>query len=216
MAMVHCNNCTSELNAWAEFVQSALNLFGVKASTGDVLSALFNSSVNSQTDCGGITAIGFISGEPIVGLPEGRPLLVRSSDGRMTVENLMKAEIYSAVAPLAIGMNILKSEGVSVNSICGHGGFFKTKEVGQRAVSAALSTSVTVLDNAGEGGAWGIALLASYVGKHCSLEEFLDGIFADVKSSALTATEEEIKQFDKYFARYKRCLAVERNATEVM
>lgn len=206
VAMVQCNNCTSDINAWAGLFADFAKAIGKEISTGELMSLLFNSSLEGDEDCGGIISYNFFSGEPIVGANEGRPLLVRTQDAKMTLANFMKAQIYSSLASLAIGMEILEEEKVEIDEMYGHGGFFKTPQVGQRAMSCALSSPVTVMETAGEGGAWGMALLASFLGKTQSLGEYLDGIFANESKITLSATEQDKKDFASFVEKYKKAL----------
>ncbi len=216
VAMVHCNNCTSDLNAWAELFGEFAKAIGKDLSFGEMMTLLFKESLKGDETCGGLMNYNYLSGEPVTGLTEGRPLFVREPDGKLTLANFMKTQIYSALASLAFGMEILSKEGVEVEEMCGHGGFFKTEEVGQRAMSAAVHAPVTVMENAGEGGAWGIALLAAYLHRKESLSEYLSEIFKEKRKITLRATEEDKRDFAAYLKRYKAGLEVERKATEVL
>jgi len=216
VAMVHVNNCTSEINRWSSIFDQVLGLFGAKVSKGELMTALFKKSLESDKEIGGLTAYNFLSGEPIANTEQGCPLILRRPDGEMSLANFMQSQIYSALGSLALGMEILKDENVSVNAICGHGGFFKTEFVGQNAMSAALNAPVTVMDNAGEGGAWGIAILAIYaLRKKGSLSEFLDEFFKDVKKNTVIADQEERKKFDNFMIGYRRNLQVAKTASEL-
>ena len=216
VAMVHCNNCTSDLNAWAGLFGEFAKAIGKELSFGELMTLLFKESLKGDEICGGLMNYNYLSGEPITGLTEGRPLFVREPDGKLTLANFMKTQIYSALASLALGMEILSNEGVEVEEMCGHGGFFKTEEVGQRAMSAAVHAPVTVMENAGEGGAWGIALLAAYLHRAESLSEYLAGIFKDNQKVTLSATEEDKRDFAAYLERYKAGLEIEKKAVEVL
>ena len=211
VAMVHVNNCTNEINMWAGLFGEAAALFGASADTGELFSALFRASQNSDEDCGGFTGYNFLSDEPIAGAENGRPLVCRTPDGKPNLANFMQMQIYSAVASLALGMEILDKEHVELREICGHGGFFKTDFVGASAMSAAVGAPVTVRKNAGEGGAWGIALLALYAAEYSgTLADFLQGIFADAEQSTVTASEEEKRKFAAFMRRYKENLFLTR------
>lgn len=213
VAMVHVNNCTSEINAWADLFAEVVRLSGGVISKGELFEKLFNASKESDKETGKLFACNFLSGEPIAGLKEGRPLFLRMPDGNMNLANFMQAQIYSALASLNLGIEILKAENVEVESICGHGGFFKTEFVGQNAMSAALNAPVTIMKNAGEGGAYGIALLALYrLEKIGTLEDFLDEIFADNEKITVSANQEEKEKFETFMLRYKKGLAVEKTA----
>ena len=216
VAMIHVNNCTSEINAWAELLGEAVALGGKKMARSEMFEALFEKSIQCDENIGGITSYSFLSGEHVWGLPEGRPMILRDSEGRLTLANLMKSQIYSAVVSLRKGMDILFDEGVAIKEICGHGGFFKTPVVGQSAISAALRTPITVMKTAGEGGAYGMALLALYyVKKHeksILLPDFLDKIFASAEKTTVTADENETALFEAYLDRFKADMSVERVA----
>lgn len=216
VAMVHCNNCTSDLNAWAGLFGEFAQAIGKELPFGELMTLLFKESLKGDENCGELMNYNYLSGEPLTGLTEGRPLFVREADGKLTLANFMKTQIYSSLASLALGMEILTKEGVKVEEMCSHGGFFKTEEVGQRAMSAAVNAPVTVMENAGEGGAWGIALLAAYLDKKEPLSDYLSRIFQDNKKATVSATEGDKKDFAAYLKKYKRGLEIERKATEVM
>lgn len=217
VAMVHVNNFTSEINAWTSFIEEAIKLGGGNLSGGKLFDALFNVSLDGDSDCGGLVGYNFLSGEHIVGVTQGRPLVARLPEGKLTLANFMKMQIYSSLGTLAIGMDTLRKENVTLTSVCGHGGFFKAEFVGQSAMSAALGAPVTVMKNAGEGGAWGVALLALYTayGKG-TLAEMLDDIFAVTEKTTVAASEAEIADFEKFLERYKSGLAIEKLASEVI
>ena len=219
VAMVHCNNCTSDLNAWIGLFKEYLVLMGAEAETGEIFSRLYNKALEGDADCGGLVAYNFISGEPVVGLDEGRPLFVRAASDRFNLANFMRANLYAAVAVLKIGNDVLfNEEHVKVDRITGHGGFFKTSGVGQRVLAAALSSPISVMETAGEGGAWGIALLAGYMVNNpdgLSLPDYLDKvIFLGDKGTEIAPTREEIEGFDAYIANYQDGLAIERAAVK--
>ena len=216
VAMVHVNNCTSEINAWVNLFAEVAALSGGRVSKGELFEKLFKRSVESDEGVGKLFACNFLSGEPTIGVKEGRPMFARLPDSKMNLANFMQAQIYSALASLNIGMGILKDEEVAVERICGHGGFFKTEFVGQNAMSAALNAPVTVMETAGEGGAYGIALLALYcLEKKGTLEDFLDEIFASEAQTTLVASDKERKKFAAFMATYKKGLIVEKAAKEM-
>lgn len=219
VAMVHCNNCTSDINAWAGMLGEFAAAIGKPTNSGELMTLLFGESLKGDADCGKTVSYNYFSGEPVTGLSTGKPLLLREPDGKLTLANFMKSLIYSSVASLAIGMEILAGEGAEITEMCGHGGFFKTPCVGQRVMSAAVNAPVTVMQNAGEGGAWGIALLAAYAArrgeKSVPLGEYLRGIFADSNKITLAATDDDKKDFAAYLARYKKYLCAEHTAAEV-
>ena len=216
VAMVHCNNCTSDLNAWISLFKQYAQLLGVEVSTGDVFAKLYNHALQGDADCGGLLAYNYFSGEPITGLNEGRPMFVRSTDDKFNLANFIRTNLYAAVAVLKIGNDILfKDEHVAVDRITGHGGLFKTPGVGQRILAAALNSPISVMETAGEGGAWGIALLAAYMmnNNQESLADYLDHhVFAGNKGVEITPTAEEVAGFDKYIETYKAGLAIEQTA----
>ena len=216
VAMVHCNNCTSDINAWDGLFKEVLALFGVVPEKGELVTKLFNASVKGDPDCGGVTAYNFVSGEPIAGLMEGRPVTVRKPDGNFTLSNFMKALIYSSVAGLSLGMDILRGEGIVIDDMCGHGGFFKTPGVGQRAMSAATGAPVTVLQNAGEGGAWGMALLAAFTDEKCALPEYLKKVFSCANKCTVDASQQDKDDFAAFTQRFKSGLGVVKLASEVL
>ena len=162
VAMVHCNNCTSDLNAWVNLFKEYQQLLGVPVDMNEVFGKLYNNALTGDADCGGLIAYNYISGEPVTGLAEGRPMFVRSANDKFNLANFMRANLYASVGVLKIGNDILfNEEHIKVDRITGHGGLFKTKGVGQRVLAAAINSPISVMETAGEGGAWGIALLAS-------------------------------------------------------
>ncbi|MDE7388922.1 MAG: ATPase, partial [Muribaculaceae bacterium] len=164
VAMVHCNNCTSDLNAWVGLFKEYQQLLGVPVDMNEVFGKLYNAALDGAPDCGGLLAYNYFSGEPVTGMEEGRPLFVRSATDKFNLANFMRANLYASVAVLKLGNDILfNEEKVEVDRITGHGGLFKTPGVGQRILAAALNSPISVMETAGEGGAWGVALLASFM-----------------------------------------------------
>ena len=219
VAMVHVNNCTSEINAWESLFEEVLGLFGKTPSRGEIFQKLFEVSSESDENVGGLFACNFLSGEPTVKVKDGKPMLARSAEGKLNIANLMQAQVYSAVASLSIGMELLKDEDVKVDRVMGHGGYFKTPKIGQTAMSCALNAPVTVLDSAGEGGAFGIALLALYSvrkDKKVSLEDYLDEYFEKEAKTTIMASKEEKDKFAAFMNNYVKGLEVERKASEIM
>lgn len=218
VAMVHCNNCTSEINAWVNLLKQYQQLFGLNIDTHDMFERLFTSALEADPDCGGLMAYNYVSGEPVAGLNEGRPLFLRSASDKFTLGNFMRAQIYGAVAVLKLGNDILfKEENVKVDRITGHGGLFKSTVAGQKFLAAALNSPISVMETAGEGGAWGIALLASFLVNNpdsLSLPDYLDQVvFAGNKGVEVAPDPADVAGFETYIATYKDCLPVEQQAT---
>lgn len=220
VAMVHCNNCTSDINAWVNIFKEFLEVTGAKkVDMGKLFTTLFKTALTGAPDCGGLMAYNYFSGEPVTGLDEGRPMIVRSPNDQFSLANFMRANLYGAVAVLKIGNDILlKDEKVAVDRITGHGGFFTTPEVGQRVLAAALNSPISCMETAGEGGPWGMALLASYLvnsDKHQSLADFLDtNVFAGNKGTEIAPTPEEVEGFNTYIESYKQGLEIEKAAVK--
>lgn len=219
VAMVHCNNCTSDLNAWVGLFKQYQELLGVPVDMNEVFGKLYNHALEGDADCGGLIAYNYISGEPVTGLAEGRPMFVRSANDHFNLANFMRANLYASVAVLKIGNDVLfKDEKVQVDRITGHGGLFKTKGVGQRILAAAINSPISVMETAGEGGAWGIALLAGYLvnnAEKLNLADYLDKkVFAGNTGVEIAPTAEDVAGFDKYIETYKAGLAIEKAAVE--
>lgn len=219
VAMVHCNNCTSDLNAWVGLFKQYQELLGVPVDMNEVFGKLYNHALEGDADCGGLIAYNYISGEPVTGLAEGRPMFVRSANDHFNLANFMRANLYASVAVLKIGNDVLfKDEKVQVDRITGHGGLFKTKGVGQRILAAAINSPISVMETAGEGGAWGIALLAGYLVNNeekLSLADYLDKkVFAGNTGVEIAPSAEDVAGFDKYIETYKAGLAIEKAAVE--
>ena len=219
VAMVHCNNCTSELNTWVKMFRDYEHLIDKVQEKHMVYRVLYTHALLGDPDCGGLVAYNYVSGEPVTGLSEGRPMVLRSPDDNFTLANFMRAQLYSSIVVLKIGNDILlKEEKIQVDRITGHGGLFKTKGVGQRFLAAALNTPISVMETAGEGGAWGIALLAGYQTRNpqgLSLEDYLDQVvFEGNKGTSMAPIAEDVEGFEKYTENYKRCLPVEQAAVD--
>ena len=217
VAMVHCNNCTSDLNAWVGLFKQYQELLGVPVDMNEVFGKLYNHALEGDADCGGLIAYNYFSGEPVTGLAEGRPMFVRSANDKFNLANFMRANLYASVAVLKIGNDVLfKDEKVQVDRITGHGGLFKTKGVGQRILAAAINSPISVMETAGEGGAWGIALLAGYLVNNeekLSLADYLDKkVFAGNTGVEIAPTAEDVAGFDAYIETYKAGLAIEQAA----
>ena len=221
VGMVHCNNCTSDLNAWVNLFGEFAESFGIKADKNQLFSVLYNKALEGDTDCGGLISYNYFSGEPVTGFDEGAPLFVRRADDKFTLANFMRTHLYSSLATLKAGLDLMfKEEDVKVDEMFGHGGLFKTKGVGQRIAAAAMNTPVSVMETAGEGGAWGIALLASYMqnkDKEESLQDFLNNkIFAGQTGSKMEPVAEDVEGFDKFMKRYMAGLAIEHAAVDAI
>ena len=219
VAMVHCNNCTSDINAWVKLFREYQELLGVPVDMNEVYGKLFNKALEGDTDCGGVLTYNYISGEPVTGLQDGRPLVVRSANDKFNLANFIRANLYATVAVLKLGNDILfNEEKVKVDRITGHGGLFKTKGVGQRVLAAALNSPISVMETAGEGGAWGIALLAGYLVNNTderNLADYLENVvFAGNTGTEVSPTAEEVEGFNRYMETYKAGLAIEKAAVE--
>lgn len=219
VAMVHCNNCTSDLNAWVGVFREFAEAFGVEVDMTKLFGTLYNKALEGDADCGGLLAYNYFSGEHITGFEEGRPLFVRTPESRFNLANFMRVHLFTSLGALKTGMDILlKKEGVCLDKILGHGGLFKTKGVGQKIVAAAIDTPVSVMETAGEGGAWGIALLASYMKNRAAdetLEAYLNQkVFAGQEGSMEEPDPEDVKGFETFMERYTKGLAIERAAVE--
>lgn len=221
VAMVHCNNCTSDLNAWVGLFREFAETFGMTVDMNQLFGTLYNKALEGDKDCGGLLAYNYFSGEPVTGLNEGRPMFVRKPDAHFTLANFMRTHLYASLATLKIGLDILlKEEKVQIDRIYGHGGLFKTKGVGQGILAAAMDAPVAVMETAGEGGPWGMALLASYMIQRDSgetLEHYLsEKVFGGETGSVMEPNAADVAGFDAYIAAYKKALAAERAAVETM
>lgn len=226
VAMVHCNNGASELDAWAGLFGEFAAALGHDAAADDVFGALFRAALDGAPDGGGLLAYNYLAGEPITGLDEGRPLVVRTPDSRLTLANFMRTQIYGAFGTLALGMRVLHGEGVAIDTMFAHGGLFRTAGVAQRLLAAAVGAPVAVGRTAGEGGAWGIAVLAAYAasvdaggaaGTAPTLDAYLaEHVFADAALDVAEPDADDVAGFATYLQRYTAGLAVERAATEAL
>ena len=220
VAMVHCNNCTNDSNAWVSVLKETAELFGADPSNGEVYTKLYQKSLEGDPDCGGILVCNYMAGEGVTHMDEGRPMVVRRPGSRFTLANFFRATLYSTMATLKLGMEILAQENVAVDSLTGHGGLFKTPIVGQRYMAAACNAAVTCMETAGEGAPYGMALLAAYRAKKQeveSLEDYLNKrVFAGVKGSTLAPAQADVDGFNAYIEQYKQLLEVERKAVEVI
>ena len=214
VAMVHCNNCTSEINAWAELFRQFAELAGHPVDIPTLYKTLFGVAENADPDCGGLLSYNYVSGEPVMGLVEGRPLFVHSATDKFNLANFMRSQVYASIAVLKVGNDILfEKEGVKVDRITGHGGLFKSGNSGQKALAAALNSPISVMETAGEGGAWGIALLASYMANRSegeTLAQYLDNkVFAGNTGKEVAPDPAEVEGFNRYIESYKAGLKIE-------
>ena len=213
VAMVHCNNCTSDLNAWVDLLAESASLCGAAIDKGTLFTKLFQASLQGAPDCGGITPVNYISGEGVTHFDAGMPLLLRHPDSNFTLANFMRANIYSAFATLAMGLEILKKEHVAVDTLLGHGGIFKTPGVAQRYLAAAAGAPVTCMETAGEGGPYGMALLAAYRLHRADGETLVDYlnrcVFADAHSTTLAPDVAEEAGFAAFLQQYQTALKAE-------
>ena len=221
VAMAHSNTCTSDLNDWVGLFREFVDALGVEISQSKLFEMLYKKGLTGDADGGGLLAYNYLSGEPITHLEEGRPLFVRTPESRFTLSNFMRVHLFSALATLKIGMDILfEEEQVKIDRVLGHGGFFKTEEVGQKIMAAALNVPVSVMETSGEGGAWGIALLAAYTlrkQQNEALETYLSNrVFAGDKSITIAPDQGDVDGFTAFMKRYKDGLAIERTAVEAL
>jgi sugar (pentulose or hexulose) kinase len=219
VAMVHSNNCTSDYDAWINLFSQAINAFGINLSKAQIYDTLLGAALRGDPDCGGLLAYGYVSGEHITHFEEGRPMFVRSSSSNFYLANFMRVNLYTALGALKTGLDILlEKESVRVDEILGHGGFFKTKEVGLKIMAAALNVPVSIMETAGEGGAWGIALLAAYMVNRAdgeSLEDFLKHkVFAGKQGDPVAPDPVDAAGFNEFMKRYTMGLAIEKAAVD--
>ena len=219
VAMVHCNNCTSDINAWVNLLSEFAQLIGAPQDKGTLFTKLFRKALEGDADCGGLVSYNYFSGEGVTDLDEGRPLFARTPNASFTLANFMRTHILSALATLKIGLDILTGEEqVQVDKLYGHGGFFKTPEVGQRMLSAAIGAPVSCMETAGEGGPYGMALLAAYMLRkedRETLADYLDSrVFAGAASTTLMAEKTDIDGFNRFLTRYKKAFQAEKDAVE--
>lgn len=219
VAMVHCNSCTSDINAWVNLLADFARTFGLDVDMNTLYTGLFNKAMEADKDCGGLVSFNYFSGEPVTGLDEGRPLFVRLPDAKLNLANFMRTHLYASLATLKLGMDILlQQEKIGIDSVLGHGGLFKTPVVGQSILAAAINAPVTVMETAGEGGAWGIALLADYMlnkqdGE--TLEAYLNSkVFNGMAATTLAPDTADVAGFNAYMERYTACIAAEKAAVD--
>lgn len=220
VAMVHSNNCTSDYDAWMSLFAEVVKSLGMDISKAKLYDTMLNMALEGDPECGGLLSYGYISGEHITHFEEGRPMFVRLPGGKFNLANFMRVNLFTALGALKTGFNILEEESVQVDGFMGHGGFFKTKNVGQRIMAACLNAPVTVMETAGEGGAWGIALLASYMinqKEGQSLEDFLNKkVFGEETGVTIAPDQKDVEGFNEFMKRYTKGLKVQRAAVEVL
>ena len=220
VAMVHCNNCTNDSNAWVKVLNETAQLFGAEPTTAELYTKLYEKSLEGDPNCGGILVCNYMAGEGVTHLDEGRPMVVRKPDSKFTLANFFRATLYSTMSTLKIGMDILAKENVAIDSLTGHGGLFKTPVVGQKYMAAACNAPVTCMETAGEGGPYGMALLAAYMLNKAdgeSLEDYLNArVFADAKGTTLNPDKADVDGFNAYIEQYKQLLKVEKTAVELI
>jgi sugar (pentulose or hexulose) kinase len=220
VAMVHCNNCTSDINSWIELFGEFYEAMGLKPDKDRLYNLLYSKALEGDFDCGGLMAYNYSSGEQITGFLEGRPLVIQAQGAKLTLGNFMKVHLFTALGGLRLGMNILEAEGVTIKSITGHGGFFKVKGVGQKLMAAAVKSPVTIMSTAGEGGPWGMAVLAAYMAcreAEEALETYLDTkVFFSAVSETETPDEAILSSFNEFMKKYVKGLTVERAAVEAL
>ena len=206
------------MNAWISVIRGALSLFGANPDTDELYTKLYKCSLGADTDCGGIITCNYMAGEGVTHLDEGRPIVLRRPDSNFTLENFMRSQLYATMATLKIGMDILTAENVKIDSLTGHGGLFKTPLVGQKYMAAACNAPITCMETAGEGGPYGMALLAAYADMGGgSLEDFLENrVFKNAAGTTIEPNADDVRGFNEYLESFKSALAVEKRATEVL
>lgn len=218
VAMVHCNNCTNDSNAWVSVLNEVAQLFGANPTSSDLYTKLYEKSLEGDSDCGGVLVCNYMAGEGVTHFDSGRPLVVRTQGAKFSLANFFKATLYSTMTTLKLGMDILAKENVEIDSLTAHGGLFKTPVVGQRYMAAACNASVTCMQTAGEGGPYGMALLTSYMMQKSdneTLEDYLNNrVFDSVISTTLEPIESDVQGFNAYIEKYKQLLNVEQTAVE--
>ncbi len=218
VAMVHCNNCTNDMNAWVNVLREVVELFGGDVSTGELYTKLYQKSLEGDTDCGGVLTYNYMAGEGVTHLDAGRPMVVRNPESKFSLANFLRSQLYATMSTLAVGMKILNEEEVAIDRLMGHGGLFKTPVVGQKYMAAACNAPVTCMETAGEGGPYGMALLAAYaIDPKGTLEEFLEKeVFASCAATTIEPDAADAEGFSKHLARFEKGLAAEKVAVETL
>jgi sugar (pentulose or hexulose) kinase len=220
VAMAHTNTCTSEIDAWVNMIADAAKVMGWPVDKNELFTKLFRVALEGDTDCSGILSFNYIAGEPLTGTEIGRPMVVRLPESKLSIANFMRSQLYGAIATLKLGVDMLvEKEQVRTDKLLGHGGYFKTAGVGQQILADALEVPITTMETAGEGGPWGMAILAAYMVRKAegeTMEAYLSNrVFADAKSSTLIPTIDGIAGFRSYIDRYKAALAAEKAAAAI-
>ena len=221
VGMVHANNCTSDLNAWVGLFREFAESFGIKVDMDSLFGTLYRKALEGDDDCGGLLSYGYLSGENITGVAEGRPLFVRSPKSNFNLSNFMRVHLFTSLSALKIGMDIMmKEEHVEIDTILGHGGLFKTKGVGQKILAAAINAPVSVMETAGEGGPWGMALLAAYMiqkEEQESLGDYLSKkVFSGNAGVSMEPDAKDVEGFERFIERYKNGIAIEQSALKTL
>lgn len=221
VAMVHCNNCTSDLNAWVDLFKEFTDSLGIEIDKNKLFSVLYNKALEGDADCGGLLAYNYLSGEHITQLSEGRPIFLRTPNSQFNLANFMRVHLFTALGALKVGLDILmKQENVKVDEVLGHGGLFKTKEVGQMILAAAMDVPISVMETASEGGAWGIAILADYMKNKAqgeTLDRYLnDKVFCKEQSTKIEPNPKDVAGFEAFIKRYMEGLTIEKTAVEAL
>ena len=219
VAMVHANNCTSDLNAWVGLFSEFAKAAGLNLDPNTLFSILYNKALEGDPDCGGLLSYGYLSGEFITGLEEGRPLFVRKPDSKFNLANFMRTHLNTSIGAIKIGMNILEAENVAIDKLLGHGGLFKTKGVGQKIMADAMNAPVSVMETAGEGGPWGIAILAAFMINKgdLALPQYLnEKVFKGAEGSTIAPTAKDVRGFETFVERYKAGIPIEKAAVECL
>lgn len=221
VAMVHCNNCTSDLNAWVHLFKEFTDSLGIDIDKNKLFSLLYNKALEGDADCGGLLAYNYFSGEHITHLSEGRPIFLRTPNSKFNLANFMRVHLFTALGALKVGLDILmKQENVKVDEVLGHGGLFKTKEVGQKILAAAMNVPISVMETASEGGAWGIAILAGYMKNKAqgeTLDRYLsDKVFCKEQGTKIEPNSEDVAGFETFIKRYMEGLVIEKVAVEAL
>ncbi len=221
VAMVHCNTCTTDIDAWVKVFYEFAKQIDNNVNISDVYNLLYQSALNGKFDCGGLTSVNYFSGEPVVKIKDGAPLFIRKADNEFNLSNFMRTHIYSSFATVKIGLDMLfNDQEIKIKKLLGHGGLFKVEKIAQQMLASALDTPVEITDTASEGGAWGMAILAEYMSRkeqNQSLAEYLNTeIFADTKSTVCYPNKEETEGFNRFLEEYKKSLQVEKFAVEMI